>query len=162
MQCVLPLLVGSLDEEVARSFPQNMHLAGSLLILCFCFHYNFLQIYLKKLCSFLTGYVFNLCAVLWHSSRFRYCLFTPFSGWGRMSSGAVGCCLSKTLTATTEDKINWSWTGCWANSILFHSHIFKYVVQKSCLCLLFKMILRCWDTKGACKCAQSSWTSHLM
>lgn len=32
IECVLPWLVGSLNEEEARFFLKNMHMAGSLLI----------------------------------------------------------------------------------------------------------------------------------
>jgi zinc finger-like protein len=37
IECVLPWLVGSLSEEEARSFLQNMYMAGSVSIHNFAF-----------------------------------------------------------------------------------------------------------------------------
>lgn len=43
IECVLPWLVGSLSEEEARSFLQNIYMAGSVLIVSLDFLLLFLS-----------------------------------------------------------------------------------------------------------------------
>lgn len=59
IECVLPWLVGSLSEEEARSFLQNIYMAGSVLIVSL----DFLLLFISN--SFLLGpSCFILCQFL--------------------------------------------------------------------------------------------------
>lgn len=45
IECVLPWLVGSLSEEAARSFLQNMYMEGSVLIVTLNFLLVFITVF---------------------------------------------------------------------------------------------------------------------
>ncbi|MBA0666529.1 hypothetical protein Goklo_002930, partial [Gossypium klotzschianum] len=83
IECVLPWLVGSLSEEEARSFLQNMNLAGLIFI----------------------------DRIIWSAPPSNSALVTLFSGWvckGHsadicLSSGAIGACPARILTRTQKD-----------------------------------------------------------
>ena len=58
IECVLPWLVASLSEEEARSFLQNMHMAGLVLTLPLILCYYLLELF-SMLHSFQFGFISN-------------------------------------------------------------------------------------------------------